>query len=78
MTATKILLTVSLVLGATSAALAQSAYTSGSAASREMAGYPSPYGGGGGLYAYAPRYGSPHVTVRPDSEAFGNHRRSYR
>jgi hypothetical protein len=34
------------------AALAQSAYTSGSAASRVAAGYPSPYGGG--LYAYAP------------------------
>src|ERR1700686_3975771 len=36
------------------AALAQSAYTSGSAASRAAAGYPSPYGYGSGLYAYAP------------------------
>jgi hypothetical protein len=36
------------------AALAQSAYTSGSAASRAAAGYPSPYGSGSGLYAYAP------------------------
>jgi hypothetical protein len=34
------------------AALAQSAYTSGSAASRAAAGYASPYGSG--LYAYAP------------------------
>jgi len=32
--------------------MAQSAYTSGSAASRVAAGYASPYGGG--LYAYAP------------------------
>jgi hypothetical protein len=39
------------------AALAQSAYTTGSAASRIAAGYPSPYGyGGSGLYAYAPGY----------------------
>jgi hypothetical protein len=37
------------------AALAQSAYTTGSAASRLAAGYPSPYGGyGSGLYAYVP------------------------
>ena len=36
------------------AALAQSAYTTGSAASRAAAGYPSPYGYGSGLYAYAP------------------------
>ena len=38
------------------AALAQSAYTSGTAASSEAAGYPSPYGNGSGLYAYAPDY----------------------
>ena len=37
------------------AALAQSAYTTGSAASRAAAGYSSPYGSG--LYAYAPGYG---------------------
>jgi hypothetical protein len=36
------------------AALAQSAYTSGSAANRAAVGYPSPYGNGSGLYAYAP------------------------
>jgi hypothetical protein len=35
------------------AALAQSAYTTGSAASRAAAGYPSPYGNGSGLYDYA-------------------------
>jgi hypothetical protein len=38
------------------AALAQSAYTSGTAASSEAAGYPSPYGNRGGYYAYAPDY----------------------
>jgi hypothetical protein len=42
------------------AAMAQSAYTSGSAASRAAAGYSSPYGGG--LYAYAPGYD--HAQVR--------------
>lgn len=39
------------------AALAQRAYTTGSAASRAAAGYSSPYGYGSGLYAYAPGYG---------------------
>lgn len=39
------------------AALAQSAYTTGSAASRAAAGYSSPYGYGSGLYDYAPGYG---------------------
>jgi hypothetical protein len=36
------------------ATMAQSAYTTGSAANRVAAGYPSPYGFGSGLYAYAP------------------------
>ena len=36
------------------AAMAQSAYTTGSAASRAAAGYASPYGHGGDLYDYAP------------------------
>jgi hypothetical protein len=36
------------------AAMAQSAYTTGSAASRAATGYPSPYGYGSRLYAYAP------------------------
>ena len=44
------------------AAMAQSDYTTGSAASRVAAGYPSPYGGG--LYAYAPGYSSNHAPVR--------------
>jgi hypothetical protein len=43
------------------AALAQSAYTSGTAASRAAAGYPSPYGDGSGLYDYAPG----HFTATP-------------
>jgi hypothetical protein len=42
------------------AALAQSAYTTGSAASRVAAGYPSPYGSG--LYAYAPGH---YTATRP-------------
>jgi hypothetical protein len=42
------------------AALAQSAYTTGTAASRAAAGYPSPYGYGSGLYDYAPRQGYGH------------------
>jgi hypothetical protein len=54
---TRIILTVALVLGATSAALAQSAYTTGSAENRADAGYSSPYGGAG-LYAYVPDYGN--------------------
>jgi hypothetical protein len=44
------------VVALSTAALAQSAYTSGTAASRERAGYPSPYGGRSGFYAYAPGY----------------------
>jgi hypothetical protein len=43
------------------AALAQSAYTTGTAASRAAAGYPSPYGYGSGFYAYAPG----HFTTTP-------------
>ncbi|MGA7866264.1 MAG: hypothetical protein WCA23_20125, partial [Stellaceae bacterium] len=43
------------------AAQAQSAYTSGTAASRAAAGYPSPYGHGSGLYDYAPG----HFTATP-------------
>jgi hypothetical protein len=49
------------------AALAQSAYTTGTAASRAAAGYPSPYGYGSGLYAYAPGHftaTSPRVVDR--------------
>jgi hypothetical protein len=56
----KITLAVALVLGTAfggaSAALAQSAYTTGSIASSEHAGYPSVAPYGSGLYAYAPGY----------------------
>jgi hypothetical protein len=45
-----------LLLSATSAAMAQSAYTTGTIASDEAAGYPSPYGTGSGYYAYFPGY----------------------
>jgi len=57
MTMKKIIVAMALVLGAPSAALAQSAYTSGTIASSERAGYPSVGGYGSGLYAYAPGYG---------------------
>jgi hypothetical protein len=55
MTAKKIIIATAILLGglgASSAALAQSAWTTGTADSRAAAGYASPYGGG--LYAYAP------------------------
>jgi hypothetical protein len=61
----KITLAVALVLGTAfggaSAALAQSAYTTGTIASSEHAGYPAPASPYGGLYAYAPGYGSANV-----------------
>jgi hypothetical protein len=56
MTTKIIISTLALLLGAPSAALAQSAYTTGSAAGNAMAGYSSPYGGGA-IYAYVPNYG---------------------
>jgi hypothetical protein len=66
MTTKKIVLAAALVvgtaLGASSAALAQSAYTTGTIASSERAGYPAP-AFGGGLYAYAPGYGSANVAT---------------
>lgn len=52
MNAKKIIIAGTLLLSATSAALAQSAWTTGTAADRARAGYTSPYGGSG-LYAYA-------------------------
>ena len=62
------MLALGATVGAASAASAQSAYTTGTIASDERAGYPaaSPYGGG--LYAYAPgrgslNYGSANVAV---------------
>ncbi len=55
------------------AAMAQSAYTTGTAANRAAAGYSTPYGGG--LYAYAPGYlrprpGSP--MARPKGDDYRN------
>jgi hypothetical protein len=52
MTAKKIIVAAALLFGATSAALAQSAWTDGSAADRARAGFASSYGSG--IYAYAP------------------------
>jgi hypothetical protein len=55
------------------AAMAQSADTTGSAASRVAAGYPSPYGGG--LYAYAPGWHD-HAQVRQWRDQSGDDYRS--
>ena len=56
MAAKKIIAALALVLATTTAALAQSAYTTGTIADSEAAGYPSPYGHAGHFYAYAPSY----------------------
>jgi hypothetical protein len=50
----KIIIATAILLSASSAALAQSAWTTGTASDRERAGYPSP--GGSSIYAYAPDY----------------------
>jgi hypothetical protein len=69
MTLNKIIVAAALVAGATlgvsSAALAQSAYTTGTIASSERAGYPSPSpeGYGSGLYAYAPGFAYGHAAT---------------
>jgi hypothetical protein len=70
MTAKKIIVATALVLSATlvtslgvsSAALAQSAYTTGTIASSDRAGYPAAGGYGTGLYAYAPGYVDSHAA----------------
>jgi hypothetical protein len=60
MTLNKIIVAAALVLGASlgisSAALAQSAYTTGTIASDDRAGYPAVDGYGAGRYASAPGY----------------------
>jgi hypothetical protein len=62
MTMKKIIVALAFLVAATPAALAQSAYTSGSAAGNAAAGYPSPYGSG--YYAYVPHYDAQHATRR--------------
>ena len=63
----KMTLVLALALGATvgaaTTASAQSAYTTGTIASSDRAGYPSAGGYGSGYYAYAPGYGSANVSV---------------
>lgn len=44
------------------AAMAQSAYTTGTEADSVAAGYPSPYGNSNDLYAYAPSHGHAYVA----------------
>ena len=56
----KIIVALAFLVAATPAALAQSAYTSGSAAGNTAAGYPSPHGSG--YYAYAQHYDEQHAT----------------
>ena len=74
MTMKKIVVATTLLIGTTSAGLAQSAYTTGTIASDDAAGYSSPDVYGSGLYAYAPGYGNPRVSrnrqsrVRPELE----------
>jgi len=51
------------------AAQAQSAYTTGTTASRAAAGYPSSYGYGTGLYDYAPG----HFTATPFQDRHPGH-----
>ena len=59
----RIIAAIAIIVAASTAARAQSAYTSGSAAGNAAAGYPSPYGGyGSGIYAYAPYSTSRHVV----------------
>jgi hypothetical protein len=55
MTAKCLVSAIALLLSATSATLAQSAYTTGTIASNKAAGYPAPYANGR-LYSYAPAY----------------------
>jgi hypothetical protein len=57
MTVKTIVVAMAFLLGATTATLAQSDYTTGTAENSMAAGFPSPYGYGSGLYAYvAPGY----------------------
>ena len=61
MTAKKIVAALVLLISAIPAASAQSAYTSGTIASSDAAGYPAPYAYGRNLYAYAPDNGYGHA-----------------
>jgi hypothetical protein len=66
-----LMLTLGAMIGAATAASAQSAYTTGTIASSERAGYPSAAPYGGGLYAYAPGYGSSANVPTPGYGADG-------
>jgi hypothetical protein len=62
----KLTLVMLLLVGAAPVARAQSDYTTGTISNSVAAGYPSPYGAGGGLYAYAPGFRA-HSGARHDS-----------
>ena len=61
MAARKIIAALAFVLATATAALAQSAYTTGTVADREAAGYPSPYGSGNQVYAHIYAYAPGHA-----------------
>jgi hypothetical protein len=61
MAARKIIVALVIVLATITAASAQSAYTTGTIAYSEAAGYPSPYGSGSHLYAHVYAYAPNHV-----------------
>ena len=69
MIARKTLLIVALVVGGTSAALAQSAYTTGTAGDMAKEGYPTSYGSD--AYAYGPGFRSQASTGVRDDDARG-------
>lgn len=62
MIAKRLIVATAILLGASSAALAQSAWTTGTAVDRAAAGYALPYGAG--LYAYDPDFLSGHAYGR--------------
>ncbi|MFZ3225306.1 MAG: hypothetical protein WA230_07300 [Xanthobacteraceae bacterium] len=67
MTTKKVSVAIVLLLGTTITTLAQSAYTTGTAASSAAAGLASTYGysgHGGELYAYVPEYDYAHAVGR--------------
>jgi hypothetical protein len=63
MTPKMIVVAIVLLMSATSAALAQANFTTGTAGGDAAAGYPTSNGYGTGLYAYAPGYSGPYAPA---------------